>query len=164
MSVDNLFFQSVLLNSFPVTRVRYFLYGLVVVISLFIIMKILQRKNHFSGRINLPPETWFYSKLIDIELGTEKEKNIISFFLKYISLKYGLKNINKSNFPEMIGNLETDIRLLGFLKGYYEELLELEKNKFDRTIEFIKETKFNFNQNDLSDWLKKYDLERKNNC
>lgn len=153
-----------LLNSFPIVRVKIFLYGLVFVISLFILMKILSEKNHFSKNINLPPETWFYSKLIDIELGAEKQKKILPFFLKYVSLKYQINPLDKSNFVQKIDKVDEDNRVRGFLKGYFKELLDLEKNNFVGTIEYIKETKMNFNRVDLSDWLKEYDRNKKNNC
>ncbi len=153
-----------LLNSFPIVRLKIFLYGLVFVISLFILMKILSEKNHFSKNITLPPETWFYSKLVDIELGTEKQKKILPFFLKYVSLKYQINPLDKSNFDQKIDKVDEDNRVRGFLKGYFEELLDLEKNNFVGTIEYIKETKMNFNRVDLSDWLKEYDRNKKNNC
>ena len=153
-----------LLNSFPVVRVKFFLYGLVVIISLFILMKILSKKNHLSKNITLPPETWFYSKLIDIELGSEKQKKIIPFYLKYVSLKYGLNSLSKSDFINQINHLEKDSRVRGFLKGFFEELMNLENNNFNNTIDYIKEIKVNFNRDDLSEWLRIYDSEKRNGC
>jgi hypothetical protein len=127
-------------------------------------MKILSRKKHFSNVINLPPEIWFYSKLIDIELGTEKNKKIITFFFEYVSLKYNLTLINKNNFEFEIDKVEENSRVRGFLKGFYAELLDLERGNFVGTDEYIKEVKLNFNTKDLSGWLKEYESNKRNNC
>lgn len=116
----------------------------------------------------MPANIWFYSKLLDFELNIilvngQNLENYFFFFLKkkYKIYEYELKT---ANLFDLVKEREIDQNYLEFYGEIYNRIQELKDSSPMDIINYIKEIKSYFNQDDLSVWLENRKTDDCNDC
>ena len=150
------------------TPIKLIIVFLVIALILFIRKKRMQMYKPVYTDGNMPANVWFYSKLIDIEIGTEKatHRQLYRYFMEYLHRKYKIKkaDLKKNTIYEIVANSENDENIINLYDEIYNDIDELkQKNKTD-VIEYIKMIKPLFNKDNIDDWIKENKEKKCDDC
>ncbi|HOD53400.1 MAG TPA: hypothetical protein PKJ08_02625 [Candidatus Cloacimonadota bacterium] len=116
----------------------------------------------------MPANIWFYSKLIDFELGIDKVNSmrLLKCFYDYLQRKYKINDsdLKEKTIFQWVNEKEEDLEYIELYGDIYNRINELKQNDSSEVITYIKSIKKYFNQEDLTDWIEKRRQENCNNC
>lgn len=134
--------------------------GAVVFTALIYIFRRMKRKKKpgmIAKDFKMPAEIWFYSRLLDLEIGNLDYELYLPLYQEYLGRRYATRNIPKERetFINYLKEKEEDPKTQRFLAALYFEIAAVKQKGKEEVINHIKEIKFNFNQADLTAWLAK---------
>jgi len=96
----------------------------------------------------LTPELWFYSALVDIELGKAPgtARHLERQFFTFLKRRYELPNAKPQTAFELVKQCETDAGLIEFYGEIYNETISLKHLPPDAVIAYARRLKKAFNK------------------
>ncbi len=150
---------------------RFVLYCLIIFVAYIFIKFFTNRRKRFKALSKIqkmPPNIWFYSRLIDYELSIEKvnAQKLQACFYEYLERKYKLSDsdMNKKSIFEWVKAKESDEEYIDLYGDIYNQLNDMKQLPTNEVITYIKSIKKYFNQEDLTEWIEKRRQENCNNC
>lgn len=130
-----------------------------------ILKRIKRKKNRINFNDSMPPNIWFYSKLLDLELNIEKPtpNNLWNLFHEYLKRKYKFSDnqLKTQSIFQLVSQNETDNEYIDLYGDVYQKIQDLKHSEPNDVILFIKSIKKYFNKEDLSEWI---EIRKINNC
>lgn len=134
---------------------------------LLIFYKKIRRKAHrtlFQSDSSMPAHLWFYSKLVDMEIGTTplSPKLLMKNFYIFLERFYNLseKELQFKSIFDLVKLKEQDPEVLEFYGDLYNQINELPENSPQDIKEYIRKIKIFFNKKDVTNWIE----QRNKNC
>ncbi|MCK9329323.1 MAG: hypothetical protein PHY08_14385 [Candidatus Cloacimonetes bacterium] len=118
------------------------------------------RKRAYKTNISdgdIPAHLWFYSQLVDIEIGASRasSSNLKKKFIKFLYRKYKFTSyeVRKSTIFEVVRLKEANNEVLGLYGEIWNNIEDLKHSNKKEVISYIKTIKKFFNKEDVSGWL-----------
>ncbi len=175
----NLIFNFIMVNalySLPVTektRSSQFMLIFVILLLCILLIVFIKKIRSHSRRVIyktdtfIPAHLWFYSKLIDIEIGSSPatSKNVMVLFYKFLQRLYKIseKDFQQKTIFELVKAKENNSEILDFYGDLYNEINDLSENDPKEVLIYVKKIKNLFNKEDNSLWIEQRKKEC-NNC
>ncbi|HOE90585.1 MAG TPA: hypothetical protein PLV22_01250 [Candidatus Cloacimonadota bacterium] len=117
---------------------------------------------------NVPANIWFYSQLVNFELGIDKVNSdiLMKSFFEYLQRKYLISDDelkNKTIF-KLVNENEKNEDYIELYGNIYHKIENLKQNSQESIILYIKSIKKYFNQDDLSEWIERQKYNDCNDC
>ena len=122
-------------------------FGLALVVYLVVARGRLRRPPRLR-RSRLSPELWFYSALVDIELGKSPAtgKHMQRQFFTFLQLRYELPNARPDTAFELVRQRESDPDLIEQYGEIYNETVSLKQKPTEDVIAYARRLKKAFNK------------------
>jgi len=139
------------------TFIRIVIALLILGIILFTI-RIMRRayRPHYDSS-NMPANLWFYSKLINLEVGNEKAnyQNLHNHFIGFLHKKYRIRkdDLKTNTIFEIVRKREENSEMLDFYGEIWNSIEDLKKSDTSEVVAYTKTIKTAFNKEDISEWL-----------
>ena len=140
----------------------------------FIIFLIRQRKYILKIDIDdddMPHNLWFYSQLVNMEIGEIKPsyKNLLHLFKKFLYRRYMISktDLKTNTIFEIVNRREYDKDVIDLYGEIWNNIDELKDKGSDEILVYTKSIKKRFNKGDFFEWIeerKKAEEEPCNNC
>ncbi len=153
---------------------RQLIYAFIMIFSMLIIFYILRTKKRFLSkkkykpRMILPPPLWFYSRLLDYEIGALKptSENLMADFMSFLEKKYGITKEMLESFTifHLVRVNESDNDIIELYGEMYNEIESLKQKTDQEVIQYIKKIKLYFNKEKYLSPLPKRKKRDCNNC
>ena len=119
------------------------------------IMRQAYKPNYDASK--MPANLWFYSKLINLEVGNEKAnyKNLLNSFITFLQKKYRIKDIDlkQKTIFEYVQSREDNEAILELYGEIWNDIDDLKNSSTQDIILYIKKIKTAFNKEDVSEWI-----------
>ncbi len=129
---------------------------LVFIIYWFRKVKVRAYKSSFSDK-EMPVNLWFYSQLVNMEIGTLRPSynNLQQLFYRFLVRKYKITKIEYKNFSifNLVKNKEEDQEILNLYGEIWNSIEDLKHSPKNEVIAYIKQIKTIFNKKDVSEWI-----------
>lgn len=133
--------------------------AILLVIFLFYWLKKVKTRAYKSGFSDkdMPANLWFYSQLVNIEIGTVKAsyRNLNQLFIRFLIRKYKISKIEFNSFSifDLVKSKEKDKDILDIYGEIWNSIEDLKHKKKSEVIAYIKDIKKVFNKEDITEWL-----------
>ncbi|PID29976.1 MAG: hypothetical protein CSB55_00645 [Candidatus Cloacimonadota bacterium] len=146
-----------LLKSFVV------IFGFILIVYMIKIRnKIFRRPRVYRDK--LPAEIWFYSKLLDIQIGKEKANSDVlwNIFQSFLLRKYKLHEdlLKTYTIFKLVQVHEKDSAMIDFYGDIYAAIENLKHQTEEEVLSYVKSIKREFNKGDITEFIS----EKKGNC
>ncbi len=127
-------------------KIFIFVFAVGLLIYLFAARRLLKTRPP-RVRDRLAPDLWFYSALVDIEIGNAPAtaRHLTDIFFLYLQRRYKLPNAKPETAFELVKQHETDERLIERYGEIYNTALSLKQNPRDDVIAYARQLKKAFN-------------------
>ena len=151
------------------TLIRIIIVILIIGIIMFTI-KIMRRAykpNYDASR--MPANLWFYSKLINLEVGNDKAnyKNLHNSFMTFLMMKYRIRDndLKQNSIFDLVQKREENMGILELYGEIWNDIEDLKNSEDSDVVRFIKKIKMMFNKDDVSEWIERQKLKKPcNDC
>ncbi|HPY96475.1 MAG TPA: hypothetical protein PL063_04630 [Candidatus Cloacimonadota bacterium] len=120
------------------------------------------------GIRSIPANIWFYSQLVNFELGIDKVNSdiLMNNFFEYLQRKYLISDdeLKDKTIFKLVNENEKNEDYIELYGDIYHKIENLKQNDQENIILYIKSIKKYFNQDDLSEWIEKQKYNDCNNC
>lgn len=167
-SDTNISFLNQLIHSDNLKMILFLMLLFLLMLVWIILKRIKRKKNRIGINETMPPNIWFYSKLLDLELNIVKPNtnNLWIMFQEYLKRKYKLsdKDLKNQSIFSLVKQKESDHDYIDLYGDIYQNIQDLKHSDGNEVILFIKSIKKYFNKEDLSDWIEKRKIDNCNDC
>jgi len=120
------------------------------------------------GIRSIPANIWFYSQLVNFELGIDKVNSdiLMNNFFEYLQRKYLISDdeLKDKTIFKLVNENEKNEDYIELYGDIYHKIENLKQNDQENIILYIRSIKKYFNQDDLSEWIEKQKYNDCNNC
>ena len=147
---------------------------ILIIFLIIILLYWFQKVKRKAYKINssdkyIPAHLWFYSQLVNFEIGVYKANstNLFNYFVRFLYRKYKISKYDlkiKSLF-DIVKDREDNRNLLDLYGEIWNSIEDLKHSSTNEVIEYIKSIKYLFNKEDVTEWIELRKNEKKcNDC
>jgi len=117
----------------------------------------------------MPANLWFYTQLINIEIGEKKanQKTLKKIFIEFLYRKYRISkyDLSKKTIFVIVREKEDNDTIINLYGDIWNSIDDLKQKSNDEVIKYVKSIKLKFNKDGFDDWIKSQKIEKNcNNC
>ena len=122
------------------------------------------------GDPTMPANIWFYSELVNMEIGETKptQKNLNECFMKYLKRKYHIRkhHLEKFTIFQIVAQREEDPKYIELYGEIWNSIQELKQKSKGEVLAYIKTIKTAFNKERIDEWVKNREASKEdcNDC
>ena len=130
----------------------------VCIIFVFQMIRILKKTKRIKfEEIDVPANIWFYSMLVNMEIGIEKATydKLMHYFMNYLYKKYQIsrEDLKTQSVFDLVSSKEDRQDVLDLYGDIWNSLEDLKESGRDDIVKYIKTIKFYFNKENLDGWI-----------